>query len=182
MIIVGGEAARSVRNQAEAIAIGLEAGALVVADAVEWADAVIDAEAVPPPAVCEVATMGGAPLRDVIDMLRRIPGPSDRAVAEVLLVWRLARLIRKAPSRARVAADALYQFSLSGIVKDQKLRAAIRAYADCKFHPVDNHDRQANVALALSDLSEALGEFVERSSSLLDPPDGAPLPWLASDI
>ncbi len=181
MIVVGRQAAESVRNQAEALAVGLEAGALSVADAVAWADMVIAAEPAPAANVCEIATMARCTTQEVVDALRTVPGPCDRAVAEVLVVWRLARSLTADRSNATSIASALYKLALAGVVRDEGLRHAIRSYSQQKDEAL-YRDMPGYVDLAAGKLSDAIQDFVERTASLLDPPEGPALPWLTSKV
>lgn len=81
MLIVTREAADHLRNQAEALAIGIEAEVLPAATACAWAKARMEGAAAPVrdalDAVWEIA-------EPIVRALRKIPGPCDRDVAEVL--------------------------------------------------------------------------------------------------
>jgi len=112
----------SVRTEAEILARALEIGALSIADAVAWADAVIEREEHPDAAICEVATSGRRYEPDVVAALREVPGTFDEAQVSRNLVRVLADGLQRDRGRADQVARALYQLALSNEVHGEPLR------------------------------------------------------------
>jgi hypothetical protein len=75
-----------IRNEAEALAIGLRSGFANTSDAVRWADRVISAEQHPHGTICEVALAGNKRSSEVADLLDAIPGAPVHDVVMDLLI------------------------------------------------------------------------------------------------
>jgi hypothetical protein len=98
----------SSRSQAEALAVGLELGAVSVADVVAWADAMIVDTPCPHWTICELAMMSTKYEQDVIGALREIPGTYDSDWVRAEVVRALARGLAADRGRADQIACALY--------------------------------------------------------------------------
>jgi hypothetical protein len=113
----------SARNQAEALAIGLEIGATSVAEVVAWADSVITAEERPHWSVCELATMSKSYEPDVANALREVPGELDAIWVRKEVVRMLARGLAADRRRADQIASALYNLAMAENLPTAELRS-----------------------------------------------------------
>jgi hypothetical protein len=172
VVIVTREAARNLRNQAEALAIGLDLEVLRVDDVAAWARQTVDAGR-GDVALSRVASMVGCDAARIACALRLLPGVCDRGVAEVLLVRRLLDMRSDDPVRAKAM---LCKLVLSYVVHE--LRPAAEGYYGQKSSA--GYYGGEDVTFAAEDgLVAACEALVETSESILDPVDGSQPPsWL----
>ncbi len=111
------------RTEAEVLARAIEIGALSVADAVEWADRVVEGEDHPHWTVCEVAMSGRKYEPDVVAALREVPGSVDEGEVRRGVVRILADGLERDRRRADQIARSLYQLALSDEVDGDGLRS-----------------------------------------------------------
>ena len=87
------------RTEAEVLARAIEIGALSVADAVEWADRVVEGEDHPHWTVCEVAMSGRKYEPNVVAALREVPGSVDEGEVRRGVVRILATGLTRSQAR-----------------------------------------------------------------------------------
>jgi hypothetical protein len=112
----------AIRTEAEALARALELGAVAVADAVRWADGVIEVEDHPHASVCEVAMASRKYPPDVVALLRETEGDFDEAVVRKRVLRLIDQGLREDASRADHLARALYELAAADQIEDNELR------------------------------------------------------------
>jgi hypothetical protein len=112
----------SARTEAEVLALAIEIGALSVADAVAWADNVIEREEHPHGSICEVAVSARKYEPDVVAALREVPGEVDEGEVKRRLVRVLSDGLERDRARADQIARSLYQLALANQVDSERLR------------------------------------------------------------
>ena len=112
------------RDEAEALAIALEIGAVEVDEVIDWADAQIAVQEAPHWALCEVATSRGKRARDVVAELRQLPGGADPRGVQSLLVQLMAHKLKGDGARSHASAFSLYLYELAHAnqIDDPELR------------------------------------------------------------
>lgn len=117
------DAVISARTEAEVIARAIEVGALSVADAVQWADDVIDREEHPHVSICEVALCARKYEPDVVAALREVPGAFDEHEVRRRVVDLLAEGLERNRDRANLIARSLYELAMADNIDGDRLRS-----------------------------------------------------------
>jgi hypothetical protein len=120
-----------IKEEAEALRIGILAGYVTPGDAIAWADEVIAASGVPGPEIIEVSLGYNKSPNELVLALAGIPGVrTPHAIARVTL-RQMAEVVRKGDlETARKVARALYQMELDGLVSSENARAQMSRFDD----------------------------------------------------
>jgi hypothetical protein len=110
------------RDEAEALATGLEIGACDVAEVIAWSDAQLLREDPPPAALCDVSVSQERYPQDVAGLLRQLPGVPDKRTAGRLLLTLIDAKLAKDPSRGYQIALALYRMALADEIEDPRVK------------------------------------------------------------
>ena len=111
------------RIQAEAFATALQIGAATVDEVVEWAIHVIQCETSPHWSFCELVTCRNLYPPDVAHLLRSVPGASDHAASQRIVIEMLHDSLEKAPARANQIASSLYSLAMEDKIANPNLKA-----------------------------------------------------------
>ena len=164
------------RDEAEALAVGLDLGYVSVLEVIRWADDVIESGPAAHHSVCEVSLMLGRHPLDVAAALRTIPGSPDARAVERLITGHLAALLDKDLSRAHKVAAALFGLSLDGRIADPDLQA-MGGWMDAVLHDAEDGIVGAEpdelVVVMLAALEHAAGKGGRFSLSWINGPRGA---------
>jgi len=112
----------SARTEAEVLARAIEIGALSVADAVKWADDVVERENHPDWSICEIAMSARKSEPDVVASLREVPGRFEEREVWRRLIRVLADGLEHDRRRADQIASSLYRLALADELPDERLR------------------------------------------------------------
>ena len=108
------------KEEAEVLRHGLMAGSRTVADAVAWADALIEADPNPDIAVIEVATSSRRQPADVSVLLRNVAGECDSVAVIRRAMADLQRALAHDPARGPQIARWLYELATSGELPERE--------------------------------------------------------------
>lgn len=109
------------RDEAEALAVGLELGVCSIVDVVAWADAQLLREDAPPSVLCDVSLAGGRYPQDVAGLLRQVPGQACRPNIDRLLIVLMYHQLRRHSACAGPIAWALRELDFSHRIEDPQL-------------------------------------------------------------
>jgi hypothetical protein len=109
------------RDEAEALATGLEIGACDVAEVIAWSDAQLLREDPPPAALCDVSLSHDRYPQDVARLLRQLAGAPDKQRVGRLLVTMVDAKMRSDPGRADQVALWLYHMTAANEIEDPAL-------------------------------------------------------------
>lgn len=174
MLVLTREAANHLRNQAEALAIGIEAEVLPVAVACTWAKERMEDAPAPVRAALEAVREVAEP---IVSALRSIPGTCDRDVAEVLLVRRLIEARAVDPERANAM---LAKLIASYRLHDPELREAASGFYAGRSQAQFRDREPIPLDVANAALVAAAERYVARTAAPSDPIWGWGLPSWAS--
>jgi len=107
------------KAEAETLRCGLLAGCATVAEAVDWADALITATPAPDIAVIKVSLAGSRAPVEVAALLEEVPGEADGIQVRRQLMDRMRQLLDEDPSRGDEIARWLYRLASSGELRDE---------------------------------------------------------------
>jgi hypothetical protein len=111
---------RDVKEQAEALRVGLLAGYVGPNEVVTWADNLIVATDVPEPEIIAVSLVGSCSANDVARALAAIPGVGCREKVAELVLRQMAKAIQRDPKAARSIARMLFQMYQDGIIPSEQ--------------------------------------------------------------
>ena len=111
--------AKTLRDEAEALAVLLEYGFAHVKDAIGWADAHIAELDEPPYPLIEISMAPITPGADVIYLLRTLPGRVDVAEMSRCAITLIAASFEQGDASLDHVTDALCRMSLAGYVPDE---------------------------------------------------------------
>jgi hypothetical protein len=152
-----------IRNEAEALAIGLRSGFANTSDAVRWADKVISMEQHPHGTICEVALAGNKRSSEVADLLDAIPGAPVHDVVMDLLIQLIHHKLEADVFQADSAARRLYYMAINDNITDPDLKSVARRSWDA-LHLADA-GIIGNRKEVVSDLRNALSAADERAKA-----------------
>jgi hypothetical protein len=157
------------RDEAEAMALGLTSAFFTVADAVAWADALIARVDAPPAEICDVALSSHRPAQDVARLLRSTPGRPDVAMVWRLLFSAMLTAIRRNEAGAGIVAAALRNLGNS----EYEVPRDLHRQAFAVLYRRDSLDGEPDVSRARREAVDALVALLaSRAGSPVD--DWAP--------
>jgi hypothetical protein len=138
----------SLRTEAESIAIALGIGLFDVADAVQWADQVIERSDVPDGAICDVALAASKFPQDVARILRSLPGDCDRPQAVRLVLRYAIEAMEQAKRDPRDVARGLFDLAYRGDLPESELKYHAWGYWDAIDFARDGYVDQTEEQIA----------------------------------
>ena len=111
-----------VKEQAEALRVGLLAGYVTPTEVVAWADGLIAADGLPEPELIEVSLGGGKPVDELARALNEIRGEVRRPLLARAILGQMAAAVRRDAATGRAAARQLYQMWLDDLVPSPEAR------------------------------------------------------------
>lgn len=123
----------TVKEQAEALRLGLLGGYVSSDEVTAWADQVIAAGDTPGPEIIEVSLGGSKPIHDIDAALAGIPGFAPRDAVAVLTLRQMAAAVRQNPSVGRAVAHSLFQMYLEGIVPSEQAKGQMGRLDDAFY-------------------------------------------------
>jgi hypothetical protein len=111
------------KQQAEALRIGLLARYVEPDEVVAWADGAIAAGDVPGPELIEVSLGGVLPVDELARALKAIPGEISKPAVARTVLSQMAAALRRDSMTCRGIVQALYQMSLDELAPSPDARA-----------------------------------------------------------
>ena len=119
------------KDESEALRLGLLAGYVQPAEVIAWADASIAAGDIPGPQLIEVSLAGSHSAKELAHMLAAIPGTARRDEVAQNMIRRIAEVVARDPSSSRGAARTLYEMYLAGYIPASSAEAEMIRLEDC---------------------------------------------------
>src|SRR5687767_4871764 len=104
----------AVKEQAEALRLGLLAGYVTPDEVVAWADGLIAAGGVPEPELIAVSLGGGKPVAELARALDAFRGEVSRPRLVRVILGQMARAVRREAAAGPAVARQLFQMRLEG--------------------------------------------------------------------
>ena len=111
----------TVKEQAEALRVGLLGGYVSPDEVTAWADEVIGAGGIPGPEIIEVSLGGSKPLIDLSQALAAVPGEASNDAVFDLVVRRMAVVVRQNSNTVPAVIQALYRMYREGKMPSERV-------------------------------------------------------------